>query len=211
MLKVQEQIVNYFDIGIEASMVLNLVDSLVNNSEDLEEVLSESFKSNENRAFFVLNKIHKRRLRDNMISKERFLQTFYQDRKKALEELFIAKFHQWHIDELEDYNITPEQLYDLHKDNLEKPFFSLLRDNKHVLENRKGASIRHKWESSNGKYIVSGNIYPKEIIASIFIRVKGKRSKLNYYNLTENERKKIPKYVIKQCEQIKAELENKNK
>lgn len=211
MLAVQEQVVEFFDVNEKGLVVLNLIQSLVNTSEDLGEVLYESFAKRENRAFFVLNSIHKKRLENNPLTKSDFVNLFNVDRKEGLEKLFITKLHQWHVDELEDYPLTPSQIYDLHTADINKPFLVLLKDSKfhNVQESKEGAATRHKWDAPNGKYAVTANIYPNEIVASVFVHVKGRRTKLNYNFMCEVDKKKLPKYVTSQCEEIKKQLEGK--
>ncbi|MBD8004560.1 hypothetical protein [Bacillus norwichensis] len=211
MLAVQEQVVDFFEVNEKAGMVLNMIQSLVNSREDFVEVLQESFTERENRAFFVLNSIHRKRLENSSLTKTEFVNLFNLDRKEALEKLFITKLLQWHVDKLEDYPLTPAQIYDLHKADLNKPFLVLLMDSKFndIQESKEGAATRHKWDAPNGKYTVSANIYPDESVASVFIRVKGNRTKLNFNYLCEADKKKLPKYVIQQCEEFKGKLERR--
>lgn len=211
MLAVQEHVVEFFEVSENAVVVLNMIESLVNTSDDLEVVIRESFAKREDRAFFVLNSIHKKRLEDNPFTKTEFVNLFNVDRKEALEKLFITKLQQWHVDLLEDYPLTPSQIYDLHKANISTPFLVILKDSRfdNIPENKEGAATRHKWDAPNGKYAVTANIYPDEIVASVFVHVKGKRTKLNYNFMCEVDKKKLPKYVIQQCEEIKQMLEGK--
>ncbi len=211
MLAVQNHVVEFFDVGEKAKIVLNMIESVVNTVEDLDEVLRESFIKKENRAFFVLSSIHSKRLENNPLKKTEFVNLFNIDRKEALEKLFITKMHQWHVDLLEDYPLTPLQIFDIHKANLNTPYLRLIQDTKsyNIQESKEGAATRHKWTALNGKYTVSANIYPDEIVASVFIYVKGRRTKINYNYLCELDKKKFPKYLIQQCEEIKKNLESR--
>lgn len=131
MLAVQKSVVDFFEVGNKAVVVLNQIKSLVTTVEDLDEVLRESFVSRDNRAFFVLNSIHRKRLANNLLSKNDFVNLFNINKKEALEKLFITKLLQWHVDELEDTSLTPEQIYSLHKKEFNKPFLLLLKDYKY--------------------------------------------------------------------------------
>jgi hypothetical protein len=211
MLACQKEVVNFLEVGEKAIGILNMIESLVKTNDDVNEVISEAIVKNEPRSFFVLNSIRRNRLQNSSITEKLFIDTFNIDRRKALEDLFISKIPQWQVDKLEDYNLTPSQIYKLHKCNIGKRFLGLLQDSIYEIlgEDKEGAATRHKWEAPNGKYIVTGHIYPNEIVPSIFIRIKGKRMKMNYHFMCEVDKKKLPKYVIQQCEDIKKLLESR--
>ncbi|MFC0417718.1 hypothetical protein ACFFHH_20120 [Cytobacillus solani] len=211
MLACQKEAINFFEVGEKAYGVLNMIESLVKTNDDLHEIISEAIVKNEHRSFFVLNSIHKKRLLNSSITEQIFIDTFNTDRRKALEDLFIEKIPQWQVDKLEEYDLTPSQIYKLHKCNIGKRFLGLLQDSTYEIieEDEEGAAIRHKWDAPNGKYTVTANIYPNEIVASVFVHLKGRSTKLNYNYLCEVDKKKLPKYVTRQCEEIKKLLEER--
>lgn len=210
-IQYQESIIEFLEIGEKAKQVISMVKALVKNENDVHEVIMANRKSDQ-LTFFMLNDIHKKRLAESTITKEEFVSKFLQDRKLAVEELFIESLYQSNIDEIERFDITPEEIYDLHKNDERVCFGGLLREFdyltrvKGIAKNKEGASIRHKWESSNGKFTVVGHKFPNEIVPQVYIQLKGKAWKYNAEHLTEKEAKRIPKYVLAVCELIKEEM-----
>lgn len=69
--------------------------------------------------------------------------------------------------------------------------------------NKERTPIRLKWISPNEKYEVFGIIFPTDIIPSVSVKIKGKKHRYTY-NLSN--KKRLPKYVIEKCEEIKRQL-----
>lgn len=130
MLNVQVEAMNFFDVGRKAVGIKNMIEALIKTVDDLEEVVKEAAfgKYNRNQAFFVLNNVRKKRINNNNVTKQQFIEKFNVNQKEAIEELFIDKIAGWEMKKFKESKLTPEQLYDLHKQELYRPFHGVVQE-----------------------------------------------------------------------------------
>lgn len=105
-----EKTIEFYGVEKKAYEVIHKIESLIKTETDFHDLGADILE--EGHIFFALCKYQKRKLAENQMTEEEFLNNFESDPIPALERLFQENVREWWFKSMQKKNISPNYIYE---------------------------------------------------------------------------------------------------